>query len=311
MAKQRQKQSICPNCSYPLGKEANYCLQCGQENHVKIQSIRNIMGNWMESLLNIDTRMIRTIQVLATSPGKITRLFQAGKHASYVAPFRLYLFTSVVMFFMLNSFIKDKQIGEFDRDALLADTSKVQFQMGFERGTLDLTSKEFAKLAKAPKEKIDSVFISNGREKPSFLERTLFRQVAKMINNGQSSFILEMVRNTSIVMFVLMPLFGVCLFLFFRKKHPFYVTHLVFSIHFHAVFFLFLTVSFAAAIWLEWNISDYLLLGALVYQLIALKNMYEYPWFPTLLKFLGLNFLYLIIVGFAVMGVAVVSLISF
>ncbi|MEM9721632.1 MAG: DUF3667 domain-containing protein [Bacteroidota bacterium] len=311
MTKKRQKQKVCPNCNFPLGEDVNFCPQCGQENHVKIQSLKNILGNWMESLLNIDTRLLRTIRVLLTSPGKITKLFQAGKHVSYVAPLRLYLFSSVVMFFMLNLLIKDQNIGEFDRDAIMADTSQVQFQMGLESGTLDLNKREFANLAKASKETIDSVYISNGRGKPNFFERTTMRQVAKMVNDGQSTFIVEMVRNTSIAMFILMPLFGLCLYLFFRKKTPFYVTHMVFSIHYHAVLFLFLTVAFAVRVWVGWDISNYALLGAIVYQILALKNMYQYPWPATFLKFIGVNFLYLIILGLAVTAVSIISLFSF
>ena len=311
MAKDRQKQEVCPNCSFKLGREANYCPNCGQENHVKIQSLKTLLGDWMEALLSFDTRMVRTVRALATSPGKITLLFQGGKHVSYVSPLRLYLFSSVLMFFMLNQYIKDKHLGEFDRDEILSDTSDLQFSIGFHSGTFEMTPREFARLHKAPRQTIDSVYLSQGLEDPGFFERLAIRQVAKMLDTGQGQYLLQVVRNTSIGMFILMPLFGAFLWIFFHRKSPFYVSHLVFSIHYHAVVFLFLSIGFIADIWVDWPLIGPLLGCAFVYQLFALKKVYQYPWKRTVGKFLWSNLLYLISLFFVVTGVSIVSLFTF
>jgi len=311
MGKHRQKQAVCPNCGYEMGKTVNFCPQCGQENHVKIQSLKTIFGDWMEAFLSFDTRLIRSLQVIMTSPGKITRLFLAGKHVSYVSPLRLYLFSSVLMFFMLNQYIKHHKIGEYDREAVLSDSANVQFQIGFEASSFEMTPRQFADLYKVSNAQLDSVFLANGRGDPSLWEKAFIRQAAKMLQEGQGQYLLEVVRNTSISMFVLMPLFGVFLWLFYRQKLPFYVSHLVFSFHYHAVFFLFLTIGFALDIGLGWENLSWLFLGALVYQVIALRNTYQYTWGKTLLRFFGVNFLYLLTLIFVVVAVSVVSLLTF
>lgn len=311
MAKKRQKQEICPNCSFSLGKEANYCPNCGQENHVKLQSLTTILGDWMEAILSFDTRMVRTIQALATSPGKITLLFQGGKHVSYVSPLRLYLFASVVMFFMLNQYIKDNRLGEFDREQLLSDTTDVQFSIGLSSETFEITPREFASFHRASEQAIDSLYKSQGLEKPGFFERIAVRQVAKILDSGQGQYLLEVVRNASIGMFILMPLFAAFLWMFFHRKSPFYVSHLVFSIHYHAVVFLFLALGFILDVWLGWPLIAPLFGCAFLYQLIALKKVYQYPWLKTIRKFLGCNFLYVIVLLLVVTGVSIVSLLTF
>ena len=311
MAKVRHKQDVCPNCNFSLEGEANYCPECGQENHVKIQSLKTILGDWMEALLSFDTRMVRTIQAILTSPGKITLLFQAGKHVSYVSPLRLYLFSSLVMFFMLTQYVKHNRIGEFDRESFFSDTTNIQFQLGFNSGTLELTPKEFAGLYRAPNEMLDSVYKSNGMDKPGFFERIMIRQVAKMAQNGQGQYIIEVLRNTSISMFILMPLFAIFLWMFYRRNSPFYVSHLVFSIHYHAVFFLFLAIGFVADIWLDLPLINPLLGMALLYQLFALKNVYLNPWMATIGKFFACNLLYFIALTLVVVGVSIVSLMTF
>ena len=43
-------------------------------------------------------------------------------------------------------------------------------------------------------------------------------------------------------MFVLMPVFGLLTWAFYRKRQPYYVAHLSYSVHFHALAFLFLSI---------------------------------------------------------------------
>jgi hypothetical protein len=51
------------------------------------------------------------------------------------------------------------------------------------------------------------------------------------------------VHNLPRVMFVLMPVFGMLTWLFYRRAQPFYAAHLYYSIHFHSYVFLLLTAA--------------------------------------------------------------------
>jgi hypothetical protein len=52
-----------------------------------------------------------------------------------------------------------------------------------------------------------------------------------------------LIHNLPKVMFVLMPVFGLLTWIFYRKAQPFYAAHLYYSIHYHAYTFLVLTAA--------------------------------------------------------------------
>jgi hypothetical protein len=101
-------------------------------------------------------------------------------------------------------------------------------------------------------------------------------------------------------MFVLLPAFALLLKLFYR--HFFYIDHLVFSIHLFSASY----VVFAALLSIE-VLADQYLLVALVqvvfllfvvwYAIFALHLVYGDGWLKSVLKFLGLMFLFLPALG--------------
>ncbi|MFP5245439.1 MAG: DUF3667 domain-containing protein, partial [Thermoanaerobaculia bacterium] len=65
------------------------------------------------------------------------------------------------------------------------------------------------------------------------VERGLDKAEQDMDKLGES-----VLHNLPRAMFVLMPLFGLLTWIFYRKQQPFYVPHLYYSVHFHAFVFL-------------------------------------------------------------------------
>ncbi|MCO5724806.1 DUF3667 domain-containing protein [Robiginitalea marina] len=99
----------CLNCGHPLELSDRYCPNCSQANSTKHLTIRDYFEEYFSDLVNLDTRLMRTLRVMLWQPGKITLDFIAGKRLSYANPFRLLLSLAIVYFLMLN-FTKD-----FDR----------------------------------------------------------------------------------------------------------------------------------------------------------------------------------------------------
>src|SRR6185436_5304347 len=60
------------------------------------------------TLLHLDSRVWRTIKLLARKPGELTREFIAGRHQQYLPPFRLYLAISL-LFFALQALLPDSE----------------------------------------------------------------------------------------------------------------------------------------------------------------------------------------------------------
>jgi hypothetical protein len=87
----------CPNCGATLMGE--WCHACGQKAEDLQRSLPHLAAEAVEGLTHFDGRIWRTLPRLVASPAGLTRDFLAGKRASQLPPFRLYLIVVVIVFF--------------------------------------------------------------------------------------------------------------------------------------------------------------------------------------------------------------------
>jgi len=90
----------CSNCG--LQMQGAYCSRCGQATRHFIKFFPSVLREIIEDTLDIDGRFGRTLATVIFKPGRATVDFLAGKRIHYTPPFRLYLFTSLLTFLLLN-----------------------------------------------------------------------------------------------------------------------------------------------------------------------------------------------------------------
>ena len=110
---------------------------------------------------------------------------------------------------------------------------------------------------------------------------------------------------------LLLPLFAAFLYLLFRKPGRFYLTHFIFSVHYHAFAFVLLTIMvilidyiFPTSVFLsQWSLMITVFLLQL-YLLISLRKVYEQSWLIIFFKLVILNLLYVIsaMIIFSIVG---------
>ncbi len=88
----------CQNCGTPL--LGPHCYKCGQPVNGLVRHFSSIMGDFADSVLNIDARVFRTLWPLLARPGYLTREYFAGHRVRYVSPVRLFVFLSIATFFI-------------------------------------------------------------------------------------------------------------------------------------------------------------------------------------------------------------------
>ena len=86
----------CLNCGTPLGGQ--YCGQCGQRARSRLISIWELTREAFGDLLELDSRLWRTLIPLIIRPGQLTRDYLEGRRARFMPPFRTYLVLSIVFF---------------------------------------------------------------------------------------------------------------------------------------------------------------------------------------------------------------------
>ena len=87
----------CQNCGTPMRGE--YCHACGQPIKGMIRPLSSMLHDVADTILNIDSRIFRTLGPLYLRPGYLSNEYFAGRRVRYVTPFRLYFFLSVIAFF--------------------------------------------------------------------------------------------------------------------------------------------------------------------------------------------------------------------
>ena len=90
----------CENCGAPLYGE--HCHACGQPTKGLVRHFSSVLGDFFDTVFNIDSRVLRTLWPLLTRPGYLSMEYFAGRRVRYVTPMRLFLFLSLLAFFAIQ-----------------------------------------------------------------------------------------------------------------------------------------------------------------------------------------------------------------
>jgi hypothetical protein len=88
----------CMNCGTAL--QGPFCHYCGQPDKNLMRFFPVLMRELMQDFMDFDSRFMRTLKPLLMRPGKLTRDYLDGRRFRYVPPLRLYVFSSIVFFFL-------------------------------------------------------------------------------------------------------------------------------------------------------------------------------------------------------------------
>lgn len=95
--------STCANCSAPL--QGKYCHACGQPIKGMVRPLSGLTADVVDSVFNLDSRILRTLGPLYFRPGLLTTEYFIGRRQRYVTPFRLFFFLTIVAFFSVQLYL--------------------------------------------------------------------------------------------------------------------------------------------------------------------------------------------------------------
>jgi hypothetical protein len=101
---------ICQNCGSDLS--GNYCANCGQKRtSVNDKSISTLATHFLEEMFTWDSKFFRSVKYLLTRPGYLTHEYVSARIVNYVSPLKMFLFSSLVIFFALVNSDPDQYSG--------------------------------------------------------------------------------------------------------------------------------------------------------------------------------------------------------
>ena len=206
----------CPNCENEYDNSFKYCPHCGQKNIAPDPKLRYFFSEFLSANFNLDSKIFITLKYLVLKPAVLSKEFMAGKREKYITPVRLYLFISLIYFFVLSlNTHKESNIVDINNpDVAESDSSNFAIT-------------------------IDDI----NPDTLNIFEKRLYHNI-KLLEKpiGQQMFERTMKKNFSLGMFIFIPLTALILYLLFRRKTKYYIPNLIFATHLQTMIFLWFTI---------------------------------------------------------------------
>lgn len=250
--------------------QGEYCHVCGQKAASLKVGMHDFAHEAMHELSHVDGKVLLTLKLLITKPGQLTKEFLAGRRARYISPVRLYLTCSLVFFTLA---------------AILPGAMKDIVKIGpTKNGTV------------------------SGLQGKSEFRRELEHGLRKAAHDGEK--LREAImHNMPRAMFVLMPVFALLLWPFYRRAQPYYIPHLYYAIHIHAFAFLVWSIDvILARSGVPRPLAALTLFANVPYHYIALRRVYGGSRAMTFVKGTVIGFVYWLLVLGTVMSIALYAL---
>jgi hypothetical protein len=344
----------CLNCGTRL--RGQYCGQCGQRARSRLISLWQLVSEAFGDLLELDSRLWRTLIPLLARPGRLTRDYLEGRRARYMPPFRTYLVLSLV-FFVVAFFDPRDDLSllfepepeptpeEIAERAAHAEAAKQEIidelaAEGIIVGSTDPDGRaaEIDEQTDKAIEERDGGFniqidddtgncnIDGGdlTNLPAWLKRRftperLERVCERVTADRGKTFAGLLLDNIPVALIVLLPLMALVLKILYPLSRRYFVEHLLFFVHYHAFFFLILTVQILfARVSGILRIPEAVAMLAIVaaslyipvYLYMAMRRVYGQGRILTFLKYVALVFSYTIGATLTMLGAVLFALVS-
>ena len=301
--------AICANCRSPL--TGQFCANCGQEDRTYFLSIWALVSEFLDELLTYDSKLFRSLFPLLFQPGYLTREYIRGRRAHFVRPLKLYLFISILFFFIANV-LSQSAINESNIKANSGDETEQVDEQSADSGDDEI---EFS----TGDVDVDIPFIGFFNLIWPDFESRLEKNGQKVKENPEE-FLRAMSEQIPVLMFVFLPIVALLLKFLYIGSKRYYVEHLIFSFHFHSFIFLLFIIWIYMEKIEEFYLPDSSLIQAFFvisgfyipyYLWRSMRVVYNQGWFLTALKFSTLTTLYFIALFFTFVAFMVATVATF
>lgn len=91
----------CQNCETPYKEGYEFCPHCGQKTNDEL-TIGVLFYNTISNYFSFDARFLKSFFPLMFRPGYLAKKFLEGKRLLFLHPAQMYLFVSVIFFFIIS-----------------------------------------------------------------------------------------------------------------------------------------------------------------------------------------------------------------
>jgi hypothetical protein len=143
----------CKNCEEPFKEGFEFCPHCGQKTNEDL-TIGVLFYNTISNYFSFDARFLKSFIPLMFKPGYLAKEFIKGKRLLYLHPAQMYLFISVVFFFIFSFTAREQQ-----------NSLNEEFQSAFDNKEADVIDSDVINV----QDSLDRIEIKKALEQTKFL----------------------------------------------------------------------------------------------------------------------------------------------
>lgn len=281
----------CKNCGAPL--TGPYCAQCGQRDLPLREPFWTVLARGLAAVFSLDSRVGRTLRPFCLQPGRLTVEFNAGRRTAYSSPLRLYLLTSLLLFFVIGV---QQRLGNWSEPE--EPTQEELAELEVREGGLQLDL--------GPEEDIRAFL---GED--SLLYRGWSRQRARFErlppDEQVGLFFSSALAQMPTMLLLMLPVAALILRLVLARTGYVYAEHMVFVLHVHAFYCAVLTLP---ALTQMPALGGVAALAIPIYFVLAFRRAYAQSWRACLLRCALALPLYLAVFAPMLLGLIVLSVLA-
>lgn len=265
---------ICAACESPLA--GRYCHACGQDSQARPAPLREMAMQVATSYSPIDSKLARTIAVLAVRPGRLLEAYRSGAGSLYVTPLKLFVAATALFLSVLN--FSDTTFFQYvwKLDEPGRAVHAVYDPETMEVSVVGATAQDRwlqSKIEPAIDPEITAAIEAGARTAPTEEARANMRYEL-VLNVEQEKLATRLSGWLPNVLWLLMPLYALGLVPLFGRRRLF-VEHVIFAMWAHAIGFL-LAMAMATINGQGANLAaPWLALPYLAYFTVAAARYYE------------------------------------
>ena len=178
------KQVNCQNCEQPYQEGFRFCPHCGQKTNDDL-TIGILFYNTISNYFSFDARFLKSFLPLMFKPGHLAKEFIKGKRLLYLHPAQMYLFISVIFFFVISFSTRElvSQANTFNEKVVKGDIETKTVNTDSVEAVLD--SIQLEKVLKPLKENQDKLGL---KEDDFKIPDSIIKSANNEPNNIKSSF---------------------------------------------------------------------------------------------------------------------------
>lgn len=231
----------CRNCGESV--EQRHCPRCGQLAASYHRPFFALIAESISDSMALDGRVARTLPLLLFRPGVLTKRYVSGRRARYVPPFRLFLLSSLLFYFVSFAFLEQADWLRIGASLDRAPTLSIEERSELEE--LGILRKNAARTPAAPADVTAQENSQNQTEQLGAIERPV-----PAVENEAEEHIRRVTQNPRLflatvktwaprlsLLFVPLTMLVLALMYFWRRRVYVY-DHAIHALHLHSWIYL-------------------------------------------------------------------------